>query len=286
MRQSDIPDLEALLRETFRFDAESNQLVRQSTGNNLAPSKYTCIFWRGTKLNIPQARVMWLLTRGSLPAGNLIPLDGVTNLAPAAWMLRKDFTKQVSEPARREARRAASEQRAEQRRLELAAIRQVRELEAKARASARRRIATASTDDLFRLTFRYDEETGKFFLLRPMVKRAAGDEHPGYLDDGYVQFSLRGKYVAAHRLAFLLKLGRWPNGVVDHINGNRSDNRWVNLRETTIRHNNANVAHKVGRNVVRVHGRFAPIWSTFSTYEEAAAAAALLDDPCAVLTGG
>lgn len=35
--------------------------------------------------------------------------------------------------------------------------------------------------------------------------------------------------------------GRWPVGVVDHINGFRSDNRWSNLRDTTDRVNQQNL---------------------------------------------
>lgn len=42
------------------------------------------------------------------------------------------------------------------------------------------------------------------------------------------------------RLAFLYMTGRWPNGIVDHINGTSWDDRWENLREATITQNIAN----------------------------------------------
>ena len=48
--------------------------------------------------------------------------------------------------------------------------------------------------------------------------------------DGYKQGHCLGKLVKAHRVAFAMAHGFWPFEV-DHLNGDRHDNRAVNLRE-------------------------------------------------------
>ncbi len=47
---------------------------------------------------------------------------------------------------------------------------------------------------------------------------------------GYRYISLNKKTYRAQRLAVLLMTGDWPTNQVDHINRDKDDNRWCNLR--------------------------------------------------------
>ncbi|HBD11552.1 MAG TPA: HNH endonuclease [Porticoccaceae bacterium] len=59
--------------------------------------------------------------------------------------------------------------------------------------------------------------------------------------NGYLRTSIDGKHYFLHRLAFLYMIGRFPLGHTDHINGDRTDNRWVNLRDISQQENNKNI---------------------------------------------
>lgn len=54
---------------------------------------------------------------------------------------------------------------------------------------------------------------------------------------GYLQIHIFGKIYLAHRLIMLIKNSAFPEGDVDHINGDRSDNRLCNLRLVTRQQN-------------------------------------------------
>lgn len=58
----------------------------------------------------------------------------------------------------------------------------------------------------------------------------------------YVKVRCKDKLFSAHRVIWFLQTGLWPddNLVIDHINGARNDNRWMNLRQVTTAENNAN----------------------------------------------
>lgn len=72
---------------------------------------------------------------------------------------------------------------------------------------------------------------------RGRVGQVAGRQNP----DGYVRVSVDGVRHLAHRLVWLYVHGRWPELMVDHINGCKSDNRKKNLREANHSQNGQNV---------------------------------------------
>lgn len=57
---------------------------------------------------------------------------------------------------------------------------------------------------------------------------------------GYRKGMLNQKMVWAHRAAIALAIGEWPEGEVDHINRDKSDNRISNLRVVTHQQNAMN----------------------------------------------
>lgn len=96
-------------------------------------------------------------------------------------------------------------------------------------------------DELVREYLDYNPYTGIItWKLNRGKKVKAGSEAGTDNGIGYLAIKLDGKCYKAHRVAWFLKTGEWPKGVIDHINNNRSDNRWENLRVTSVQGNNFN----------------------------------------------
>lgn len=89
---------------------------------------------------------------------------------------------------------------------------------------------TALTHERLKELLHYDPDTGLFTWI---AGRRCGAVAVVNHNMGYVSLRVDYKLHLAHRLAFLYMTGTLPAMDVDHINGVRSDNRWLNLREVS-----------------------------------------------------
>lgn len=95
----------------------------------------------------------------------------------------------------------------------------------------------------------YNKITGKFTWLcdrSPFVRKGAvaGSKRPS----GVWYTRILGKNYLLHRLAWFYVHKNWPEALIDHINGDCSDNRFSNLREATYSQNSENQKRaKAGR---------------------------------------
>lgn len=135
----------------------------------------------------------------------------------------------------------------------------------------------------------YDAARGVFTWRtgRPGVGRGsiAGSHHRQL---GYTYIGIGGAKFLSHRLAWFYVHGEWPPETIDHINGDKADNRIANLRCVSKAINNQN-RHRVRRDnrvgitgvSLTVEGRYrarisldgnARLLGHFDTPDEAAAA--------------
>lgn len=111
--------------------------------------------------------------------------------------------------------------------------------------------------EVLRQLLRYEPETGKLFWLyrggswfsstriqKSWNSQFAGKEAISHRDGNkYLIGSILGAQVRAHRVVMAMHLDRWPSEV-DHINGDKIDNRIENLREVAHSDNARNFPRK------------------------------------------
>lgn len=86
----------------------------------------------------------------------------------------------------------------------------------------------------------YDPATGCLTHKRAAHLRPFGSVAGRKDIRGYLRVRVLGQELKAHRLAWLLHYGTWPDAEVDHINGDPADNRIENLRCVDVYGNSQN----------------------------------------------
>lgn len=95
------------------------------------------------------------------------------------------------------------------------------------------------TQEYVKLVLNYDPETG--FLKKKKTRRTdwIGKKAGCIGSGGYRVVNIHNIHYSAHRLAWLWMTGDDPEEI-DHINGNRDDNRFCNLRAASLTENRRN----------------------------------------------
>lgn len=113
------------------------------------------------------------------------------------------------------------------------------------------------TQERLKEVLAYDAISGVFTWLvargrQPIGAIAGCDSHRGY-----TKIRVDGTEYYTHRAAWLYVHGAWPDADIDHINGNRADNRICNLRAVSRSENLRNS----GIPVRNTYGRVGVFWN-------------------------
>jgi hypothetical protein len=89
--------------------------------------------------------------------------------------------------------------------------------------------------------FNYDAETGLFTRIKKTNNKVKlGQVAGANSNQRYIEIKIEYIKYQSHRLAWLYMTGEMPKELIDHINCNKHDNRWCNLREATPLENSQN----------------------------------------------
>ncbi len=99
---------------------------------------------------------------------------------------------------------------------------------------------SALTAERLRAVLRYDMDTGEFAWRVAQGSAVPGRRAGTINGKGYRLIRIDGVVYSAHRLAWLYVRGEWPVRHIDHIDCNKLNSAFSNLREATNSQNMAN----------------------------------------------
>jgi hypothetical protein len=97
------------------------------------------------------------------------------------------------------------------------------------------------TQKQLKKVFYYDPNTGFFTRLLKRSNACKMEPRRGILQSqGYYKVYIHPRRYYAHQLAWLYVYGKFPEGELDHVNRDYSDNRIANLRQASRQQNSIN----------------------------------------------
>ena len=96
------------------------------------------------------------------------------------------------------------------------------------------------TVDRLRGALEYSPESGKLRWLDRRLDAISRGEAGFITSSGYRALNIDGVRYMAHRVAWAISHGHWPIADIDHLNGQKLDNRLCNLRDVPRRVNSEN----------------------------------------------
>jgi len=119
-----------------------------------------------------------------------------------------------------------------------------------------------------RRLFNYDEETGVLTRAVKVNKRSlVGDVAGSLTHNGYLKTGIDKAYYSVHRIIYKMATGIDPGNLeIDHINGDRVDNRMQNLRAVDCSTNMRNCRMLTANTSGRTGVRFEPARNKWRAY--------------------
>lgn len=122
--------------------------------------------------------------------------------------------------------------------------------------------------DICHERYLYDPDTGVVTYktwFKGLKKSQVGTPVGSRSVKGYLDVKIFGKSYRLHRIIWLMVTGSFPEGVIDHDNLVKDDNRWLNLKDTSQRLNTLNKLTKNKFNVVKSGPRYNVMFSVKGT---------------------